>query len=981
MTCILLLAASLAAVPADLPFDPETIVEQVTCRQGGEPRLFPLDTNEFMLDTVPLGSTRDPDPVGPPAVAWNGEDYLVVWKAPYAPNYSVCAARVSGAGQLLDTAGIVVCGSTGDSRTECAVAWGGDAWLVVWPHSSYSIRAARVSTEGRVIGSDFLIADTPRTCRMPSVAGADSLLLVAWHDDRRGQRWDFDIYCARVSLDGQLMDTSGIRVCAVTSTEIGAVSPTVASDGREFLITWDSERTGFWDIWGARIAASGAVLDSGFIIAGEGYHDRSPAAAFDGTNYLVAWQAGAEARADIRAVRVSVSGEVLDRQPRPVSVAPQAQEQPSVTFDGDNYIVAWHDWRNGNRDIYGARVSPSGQVLDPDGVRWTANSCDETEPAIAAGDSSSLVVWQDWRWTNDADLFATRIGPDASVLDSAFPVPDTQRLGFLYANQTGPSVACDGAGYLAVWQEDRDAGTGEDIYGVRIGASGSVLDSVPIAICTVTAEQGYVDVAWGDSCYLVVWRDLRVSSGYGSEIFGARVTRSGIVLDPNGLWLSEGTSVGEHGPAIAFDGNDFYVTWYRETGGNYRHLEAAWVSTGGRVLRRGVGISGEGYKPDIAYADSGLGLLTWIDQRWNSGSANEEYAGRIAPDRTYLDPEGLDLTPGHFYEGPPAAASDGRDFFVVFENSSESAIYGLEVSAQGDIGAALMLSSSGSPSKPEPAQVYDGWSYFVAWPEERTLQAARYDPRLGMVVERRTVDVADGAVWTPAVCRGPNRDLLVVYAAFTYTISGHPVGRPRIWGKFISDAGYPAPPAYLWPPYNHYFEQLPVVLFVDSLRPELDSFDFVVLVGNDTAWTFHSTVPRCTVPEHVLDPVRQHRWACRAFDDTLWSRYGDLWPFWYVPLGIQEEQGPALPQLAGATIIRRGQPLVAGRSGSRVGPQSLCVYVADGRLVRRISSGDNAGITWDYRDEAGRPVPVGLYIVRLADTAGRVVQRKLVLVE
>lgn len=75
---------------------------------------------------------------------------------------------------------------------------------------------------------------------------------------------------------------------------------------------------------------------------------------------------------------------------------------------------------------------------------------------------------------------------------------------------------------------------------------------------------------------------------------------------------------------------------------------------------------------------------------------------------------------------------------------------------------------------------------------------------------------------------------------------------------------------------------------------------------------------------------------------------------------------------------------VLSYSLDRAGPASLCVYDLRGRCVRQLSRGQRpAGrhqVTWNGRDDAGRELPAGPYLLRL-ETAGGVETGKVVMVK
>lgn len=135
-------------------------------------------------------------------------------------------------------------------------------------------------------------------------------------------------------------------------------------------------------------------------LGGDGRPQLAPSVAYDGTGtFLVVWQQGyryfEQQQGDILAARVDGQGNVLDRPPIVVSRAPESQEAPQVAFSGGRFLVVWQDMRSGRQwDVYGARVTPEGRVMDPDGMAIAARSGSEALPQVAPAPDGFLVVWQ-----------------------------------------------------------------------------------------------------------------------------------------------------------------------------------------------------------------------------------------------------------------------------------------------------------------------------------------------------------------------------------------------------------------------------------------------------------------------------------------------------------------------------------------------------------------------------------------------------------
>jgi hypothetical protein len=110
------------------------------------------------------------------------------------------------------------------------------------------------------------------------------------------------------------------------------------------------------------------------------------------------WSDWRNADRDIYGARVTGTGTVLDTAGIEICSAPGAQDRPTVEYDGTNFLAVWQDERNGERDIYGARVTPQGTILDTFAV--VTQQGDQLDPVLTRGSGSKmLLAYSGWTGT------------------------------------------------------------------------------------------------------------------------------------------------------------------------------------------------------------------------------------------------------------------------------------------------------------------------------------------------------------------------------------------------------------------------------------------------------------------------------------------------------------------------------------------------------------------------------------------------------
>jgi hypothetical protein len=643
-----------------------------------------VTTNGTVLDPSGFAITTATNDQWFPAVAYNGTNYLVAWQDARGGNQDIYAARVTPDGRVVETNGLAIVTAANDQRFPAVAALDG-GYLIAWQDgrngaANQDIYAARVHGGGTLVETNgFVVSNAANSQSAPAVGVVGANYVAAWHDFRSGV--SLDAYAARISPAGVLIDANGVIVSAAANDQWNVA---VAGNGPVGLIVWQDGRNGTdEDIFGARIDGSGVVLDpTGISISQQPNQQRQPAVHRLGTGFHATWQ-DSRAGADLNLYGTSVSaeGNVASATGTLISDATNDQRIPAMALAGDQLLVVWEDVRNGaHTDIVGSRVDATGAVLDPGGVIVSTVANAQESPAVAGNGSIYLAVWRDFRLDPLGDIFGSRIGADGTVLD-----PMGLAICTASNYQLAPRVAASGDDFLVVWQDFRN-GVHDDILGARVTDAGMLLDPNGLPVTTAVGAQRLPDVAGGTNGYLVVWQDRR--SGSTDDILGARVTREGNVLDAVGLSISSTTS-DQTAPAAAALNDGYFVTWEDlRNGGSRRAYGTRVQADGGVSAANGFELSsrpGEQLAPRVAASTNQL-LVVW---HGGSNSASFDIQGtRVSNSGIVRDTNSLAINSAAGPQSRPTVAAKGGDFMVVWEDqrvAGRTNLYSTRLTANGAI--------------------------------------------------------------------------------------------------------------------------------------------------------------------------------------------------------------------------------------------------------------------------------------------------------
>jgi hypothetical protein len=324
-----------------------------------------------------------------------------------------------------------------------AVADGLGGAVICWEQyivSRFSTTPAQVlvqridSAGAQQWGTGVAVSTTATDQTDPGIIRGDlAEAIVTWSEARSGASY---VFAQRFNVVGVAQWTANGVFCSSS----GSTQPNIVPDGAGggiIAFSWSG------NIGAKRILSNGvATWGPGFglpvsvcIAAGSQY---TPELVSDGAGgAVVVWhdERNPGSSVDLFAQRLNGSGAPQwTADGVNVVFAPSSQANPRLVSDGaSGAVVAWTDFRSlVNYDIYAGRIRSDGTVAPWNGAALSTALDTQYEPALAVdGRGGAIVAWHDWR-KGDPDIYAQRLdamgfpGDPSPRITSVTDVPNDQ---------------------------------------------------------------------------------------------------------------------------------------------------------------------------------------------------------------------------------------------------------------------------------------------------------------------------------------------------------------------------------------------------------------------------------------------------------------------------------------------------------------------------------------------------------------------------
>ncbi|MBV9496555.1 MAG: hypothetical protein JOZ54_20075 [Acidobacteria bacterium] len=491
-----------------------------------------LDMNGEVLESD-IALPSDSGDLATPIVTSNGSEFLVLTQATSGNKTTVSMLRLDANGHPLGNQFIAL----GEGRFPSVASDGNDYVVLLGGQASSQFIARKIARDGTV-------GDVKT---IPITAAPDDTTTLAWN----GSEYLGGVITvgdSQTNLQAVRLRSDGTVIDAPFLAGSRASAPAIASNGRRSYVSWvDANPTGNSDVMG-RVLAPTPFSDPARLDTSAGAQ-RHPAGAYDGTQFLTAWEESQNDSGQPRVYfgRVTSTGAHPDGRGIRVTSNETVQRDPRVIYDRTRFLVGWQE----QDAIYVRRIDKNGQFIDA-APKAVPGSCHAGDFDMAQDDGTTVLTWVN---CTTPDIMVIRFDDNAGTFD---PQPT------LLAEAENPALHARIAfGFdiaLVVWEErivtpvpnspEPNFDSQGDVRGASIYVPSMLVLTDPLDIAVTEDEEGSPDVAWDNQEFLVTYNDAEGINGRYVDPFGDLLTDTRIAT---------GESLGSS--SVVYDGVGFVVAF------------------------------------------------------------------------------------------------------------------------------------------------------------------------------------------------------------------------------------------------------------------------------------------------------------------------------------------------------------------------------------------------------------------------------------
>ncbi len=240
------------------------------------------------------------------------------------------------------------------------------------------------------------------------------------------------------SITAQLVSQSGSLIGSRISLGSQGAIPLAAFDGSNYLVAWTSSGT----IFGQFLNPSGTLVGSKFTITSGSILPTSGPSwgtlVFGDTAYFVTF---AKSDSLIYGQRVSKTGELAGSQ---VKISTNSAREAAAAFDGQDYLVVWVDHYSG-RNVFGQLIDKSGNLVGSNFTIDGSNALSDNPVSVAFDGSKYFAAFHDEAANGRWNLYGRFVSTSGVVNSRRITISDSSKLPGL------PNISFDGKNYMITW--------------------------------------------------------------------------------------------------------------------------------------------------------------------------------------------------------------------------------------------------------------------------------------------------------------------------------------------------------------------------------------------------------------------------------------------------------------------------------------------------------------------------------------------------